>query len=87
MGKKERPPDKREVWLASVIGRFILGVLLGVVLWAGGCYLGTLPWRYGWHEPPEWFFDPVRFLFFTLGCGFVAVILPDEFFRRLSGNS
>ncbi len=82
MGKNERPPDKREMWLASVIGRFLIGFILGVCLWTGGCwaniYVGMLE--------AEWPYDPVRFLFFTLGCGFVAVILPDEFFRRLSGR-
>ena len=86
MGKKERLPEKREVWLASVIGRFIVGALLGVVLWLTGCSLAVeLLLRTGLPEP-EWPYDPVRFLFFTLGCGFVAVILPDEFFRRLSGE-
>lgn len=84
MGKKERPPDKREMWLASVIGRFVIGFIVGVCLWTGGCCLEC---RYGLDVRHEWLLDPVRFLFFTLGCGSVAVILPDEFFRRLSGDS
>ncbi len=80
MGSKERPPDKREMWLAGVIGRFVIGALLGVVLWGGGCWLNLRGGDFG----AEWLYDPVRFLFFVAGCGVVAVILPDEFFRDLS---
>jgi len=86
---------RRNIRIASAFGRALLGMVLGAMLWVGGCWayyeLARCANMVGLISFDDFYeirfpLDIVWFALFELGCGLLAIIIGDRFFDRLAGR-
>ena len=82
-----RKGRSEEARLGAAIGRFILGALLGGLLWLV-LLLGQVHRYWGPLDEAifEWFARLRVFAGFFLGGGLLGLLVGDRFFRDLSGS-